>query len=126
MFKCNNCNKEFVLKLNLNKHLVVCAKAKFISKNNVRHCEHCNVDILSGNYSSHLRSNTHKKKVIEQHHHLFNNVKILKSAFQSRIITYRIYQINNDNKLVIKDFLNTSGTVNSRTARNPYFLKNKL
>lgn len=112
MFKCEFCDKPFTRNDSLKRHLrhsciyrpttssenlqtdpiVDCdnnmpAPKKIKLQDEIK-CETCNKYIASSNYSSHLRSLAHKQKCITSGD--IPGVQIISSAFQKRIVSYRL------------------------------------
>lgn len=129
MFKCSYCFKTFSRKDNCIRHIrSACIYKPSTSSENLNlhvtkdsnmhpspkkfkletkiQCKECNVSIPSVKYSSHLISLAHKAKTV-QNLNDHPNVKIISTAFKSRIASYRITPTSKsrDVKILIEKFI---------------------
>lgn len=79
-FNCSVCKKEFSNKFNLQRHM----KAH-------KYCTKC--DILTSNWSHHLRTNMHKTNAAEK---LQPHLRMINQSFQNRIQTFLIDNVNEE------------------------------
>ncbi|KAB0790736.1 hypothetical protein PPYR_15666 [Photinus pyralis] len=107
MFNCPKCNKSFTLRSSVLRHLKTsCAvqepalkKKVKITHGGQRYCDTCFEHISTRDYVGHLRTTKHKNNSL-----VFSTegVDVVKSAFKSRIISYRITP--NKQFIVLKEF----------------------
>lgn len=121
-FKCRKCNKTFLSKRYLKNHLLKknCHQQISVSNNRKRkaaellvnkitkrcvdqkiHCEVCDVDIFKRFYTAHLRTNKHKSLTSVLYRS--NNIEIIKTAFKSRIQSFKIKNLN-ENEIIFDNF----------------------
>lgn len=121
-FKCDKCGKIFLSKNYLKRHLIKKNCHAQISVSNVRkrkgsdllkrkrieesvHCNTCNADICKRFYAAHLKTNKHK--TLSSVLYRSNNIEIIKTAFRSRIQSFKIKNLN-EKEILFDNFLKTS------------------
>lgn len=87
--ECKECKKVFTRKDNLVRHIKTkCKTAKHIQlPSNEIFCQPCQKNCSARAWSSHLRSNLHKENTSSKRE---DGVDIINSAFQERIVSYRV------------------------------------
>lgn len=118
--KCNKCRKLFTSENYLKRHLRIKhvkpstsniinlpVKRKAEQTNNYRgkkkrklqagnsdtiHCDSCKMDVMKRFYTAHLKTNKHKSLTSVMYRS--NNIELIKSAFKSRIQSFKIINLN--------------------------------
>lgn len=79
-------------------------KAKMSEENEnfeiFKHCEICDLEIIPKQFHAHLRTLSHKKKAFE---FFSSEVQIMKSAFEKRIVLFRIKPSENYSVIIEPD-----------------------
>lgn len=112
--ECENCEKSFSSKSNLKRHMKnihqMDVKKQCISTtidDNIgagpsrRNCIECGVNIPTVNWNFHLRSNSHKQKVLMEKNKHF---QIINQAYENRIETL-VYRNKDESNLIAEKFL---------------------
>lgn len=74
-------------------------------KNETKHCEMCDIDIKKRFYNAHLKSNKHK--IAASVLYRSNNIHVIKTAFKSRVSSFKIVNLNKE-ELILDHFFQAS------------------
>jgi hypothetical protein len=92
--ECSKCHRKFNRRDNLRRHVKNSCKKQTGQQRNKRqgekYCNFCKKNVPRNEWSGHLRTNTHKNNSSSRHS---EGVEIINSAFQERIISYRIQSL---------------------------------
>lgn len=96
MYPCSFCEKTYVRKRSLNKHITM----KHQDSKTIFFCEQCKVQVKKNEWTAHVRTNIHKKNCM---YSVNNNVKCINSMFNNRIETY-VLENDEPKDLIIEHF----------------------
>lgn len=78
-------------------------KRKLQAPNDTIHCDSCKMNVMKRFYTAHLKTNKHKS--LSSVMYRSNNIELIKSAFKSRIQSFKIINLNKK-ELIFLEFFN--------------------